>query len=157
MKIIHLITLASVALAFAPPSFAEASFTITEMCSTTSNTVGNGVVLTLEGQVAQHPERAQASGGPPGLFGALIYGPIAANPPLPWGNGSLCISPFHPGNGRYRVSLFSSSGMAQVMMDGSSAPAVFPYAPGETGYFQYLYRDTHNWNLSNAIAITMAP
>lgn len=138
-------------------AFAQAPYTSSEYCSTHANSMGPGVILTIDGIDAARPARAALTGGPAGKFGALIYGRVAAQPALPWGSGTLCISPFHPGNGRYAVTPFSPAGEVELWLNAHPQPAAFPFLPGETGYLQYLYRDTTGWNLSNALMVTMAP
>jgi hypothetical protein len=156
MKFTHSIPLAGLALLVSASSFADEPFTVTELCSTSVNSVGAGVSLALEGVQDLHPDRALLTGGPSGKFGALIYGSVATSEPIPWGNGSLCISPFHPSNGRYTVGAFSAGGAVDFDM-ASDTPGGFPFSPGESGCFQYLYRDDVGWNLSNALMVAMAP
>jgi hypothetical protein len=152
-----MISLACLPLLLAAAAPPELPYSVTEFCGTTTNTAGPGAVLILEGAISFHPERARVVGGPANKFGALIYGSAAASPPLPWGNGNLCILPFHPSSGRFQVTPFSSAGELEIPFDGNSTPALFPFNPGETACFQYLYRDTTGWNLSNALACTMNP
>ena len=157
MKTFTMISLASLPLLLAAAAPQELPYSTTEFCGTTSNTAGPGAILALEGATSYYPERARVVGGPANKFGALIYGSAAASPPMPWGNGNLCILPFHPSSGRYQVTSFSSAGELEIVFDGNNTPAVFPFSPGETACFQYLYRDTEGWNLSNALACTMNP
>lgn len=157
MNTTTMISLASLPLLIAAAAPSEVPYSVTEFCGTTSNTAGPGAVLTLEGASSYHPELARVIGGPANKFGALIFGSVAASPPLPWGNGNLCILPFHPSAGRYQVSAFSSAGELEVAFNGGGAPSAFPFSPGETACFQYLYRDTEGWNLSNALACTLNP
>ncbi|MCB9916220.1 MAG: hypothetical protein H6828_13915 [Planctomycetes bacterium] len=152
-----LLSISFVALSIASAASTQGGYTCTELCSTTTNSVGPGVVLGLDGAVGVNPERAVVTGGPSGKFGALIYGKVCAQPAIPWGNGSLCITPFHPSTGRYTVSNFSNGGTAEVFLNSAIYPQTFPFLPGETGYVQYLYRDVQGWNLSNALQVTMAP
>ena len=136
---------------------AQTPYSATELCPTQANSTGTGVVLAIDGVDADRPARARVHGGPAHKFGALIYGRVPAQPALPWGSGTLCIAPFHPGNGRYTVTPFSGTGEVEIWLNAHPQPAAFPFLPGETGYLQYQYRDTTGWNLSNALTVHMAP
>lgn len=157
MKSISLITISSLLLSIGAFSQGEGVYKAAELCATSPNSVGKGVVLTMEGGARQCPEYAILTGGPADLCGALVYGPIAANPPLPWGEGRLCIAPFHPCNGRYNVCAFTSGGEVRIELNGGYAYPQYPFRPGEMGHFQFLYRDGGTWNLSNALTVVVAP
>ena len=76
-----LLSISFVALSIASAASTQGGYTCTELCSTTTNSVGPGVVLGLDGAVGVNPERAVVTGGPSGKFGALMlwgYGIILA-------------------------------------------------------------------------------
>ena len=93
---------------------------------------------------------------PPGEFGIFLFGENPAE--LTWGNGTLCISPFHPGVVRLGVpGIVPPSGESSLFLDVNSLPPEASILAGVEGYYQCLYRDPYvgeGFNLSNAVAIT---
>lgn len=153
MKFIHHIAAASVLLSVGAFAQDPLPYKTAELCPTSVNSVGKGAVLSFVGAARAHPAVAIVSGGPSGLCGSLLYGPVVAEPPVPWGDGRLCIAPFHPNNGRFRVCGLSPDGNVRIPLEEIYSGQVYPFEFGETGYFQFVYRDKQDWNLSNAVTV----
>ena len=93
----------------------------------------------------------------PSSFGLFTCGTAPTD--VPFGNGTLCISPFEPGITKMGVRPLGQGVAALLMAD---APSAFSQcAPGSTWYFQVWYRDpaagNANFNLSDGLRVTFAP
>ena len=99
-----------------------------------------------------------ALGVPASKSGLFFYGTNTAN--LPFGNGSLLVSPFTPGLHRLPpLAVTDGFGTALHVL----APAGLPpgIAPGTTLFFQYWFRDLPGggaaFNLTDGLGVTFEP
>jgi hypothetical protein len=93
----------------------------------------------------------------PASFGMFTYGPNQTN--VPFGNGTLCISPFNPGIYRMPVQALTAPTIVLAMED---APGNFALiTPGSSWNFQFWYRDPNaggsKFNLSNGLHVDFPP
>lgn len=113
----------------------------------TTSLSNNDLTITITDAIADGP-------------GMLYYGSASAQ--VPFGSGYRCV-----GGSFVRLApiLFANSvGAATFPVDWTAAPftqSAFPPAPGALLFFQYWYRDVAGvgatFNLSNALAVTLAP
>ena len=107
---------------------------IAKRCTTSSNSVGDGALITAYGSTWISADNfvLSAQYAPPGRTGLFFYGPGEAA--LPLGGGTLCVSgPHH----RLPAVTVQPSGLAQYHVN-LSASAI---TAGSTWFFQFWYRD----------------
>ncbi|MFH1451924.1 MAG: hypothetical protein ABIF88_01980 [archaeon] len=95
------------------------------VCPGTPNSTGMVANLEQDGNVLV------ITNAPANVFGVVIYGAVSADPPIPFGQGNLCIWPFHPSNGRLQVINTSAAG--SFVYQGTNIP--------EDYYAQFWFRD----------------
>jgi len=146
-------------LLLAIPSAAQGG--ATTYCTSTPNSTGVTATLAHFGSLnlLQTSFGLASTGLPvnPTSFGLFTCGTIPTN--VPFGNGTLCISPFAPGITKMGVRPLSSNTVTFSMPD---SPAAFTQCtPGSTWYFQFWYRDPaaggSRFNLSNGLQVSFAP
>jgi hypothetical protein len=130
-------------------------------CESAPNSQGNTAIISFGGSLQLHDDtfNLQCAGAivHPASFGMFTYGPNQTN--VPFGNGTLCISPFNPGIYRMPVQALTTPTMVLAMED---APGNFALInPGSSWNFQFWYRDPNaggsKFNLSNGLHIDFAP
>ena len=93
----------------------------------------------------------------PSSFGVFTCGTIPTN--VPFGNGTLCISPFAPGITKLGVRPLSTPTVSLGIAD--SPTAFSQCTPGSTWYFQFWFRDPaaggSRFNLSDGLQVSFAP
>lgn len=114
-----------------------------QTCGTTPNSVGAGAVLKYDGHADTGLAVLHAAGVPAGHFGVMIHSPIST-PPLPWGEGTLCVQPFVSGAGMLPVIQADADGVCIMLGVPETLPGQF---------VQLWYRDPEvgTFNLSNSI------
>ena len=97
---------------------------------------------------------------PAGMLGVFFFGRNKAQ--IPFGNGTLCISPLD--HGLYTVQppvILSRSGQATALVDFRALLAGGRMADNATWSFQFWYRDPLGGgagsNLTNAVRATFCP
>ena len=111
-------------------------------CTSTTNSTGLAAKMGCAGSlsVCQNNTCLVAEGVPAGSFGLFIYGSHEAR--LPVANGTLCVSPFHPGLFRIAPAVVANASLrAELELDIPSLPAAGAITPGSTWCFQYWFRD----------------
>jgi hypothetical protein len=130
-------------------------------CESNANSQGHVALIAFGGSLQLHDNTfsLQCTGAivHPTSFGMFTYGPNQTN--TPFGNGTLCISPFNPGIYRMPVQALTAPTMVLAMED---APGNFALInPGSSWNFQFWYRDPQagnaNFNLSNGLHVDFAP
>lgn len=125
----------------------------TNYCTNVANSSGDAAWMSASG--APSPGESSfalhAMGAPPGVFGLFFHGADAFE--LPFGDGTLCVSPFAPGLVRLPVVVVGPGGHAAWTIDWD----VTDIQAGETRYFQFWFRDNAaggaGWNLSDGLAV----
>ncbi|MCB9913519.1 MAG: VCBS repeat-containing protein [Planctomycetes bacterium] len=126
----------------------------TPLCPGAVNSTGAGARLWNSGPIALAANELvlDVEGLPPGAPGVLVYG--SDGPPRTFGAGTLCLQGPHL---RFvAAATADSAGELALPVDLFAAP--FPQGPGalqpgDTGTFQFLYRDGAGRNASNALRI----
>ena len=100
---------------------------------------------------------AGITGAPALSFALLAYSPVPFAGPF--GNGTLCLSPFAPGLVRAPITRTDAAGAASIAMDFQSYGLGAAFTAGTTWYFQGIYRDTAGagnagFNTSDSVALT---
>lgn len=131
------------------------------LCATAPNSAGSGARLSLVGD-ADHGNQGLVvglTGAPANAFTVLAYSPI----PFvgPFGDGTLCLSPFAPGIIRAPAAPTDANGALAVAMDFESFGLGAAFIPGTTWYFQGIFRDVGGpggtgVNASDSVALTFA-
>jgi hypothetical protein len=114
----------------------------TTYCPSTPNSTGAPAQLFMGGtpSISANDCWLEANSCPPGEFCLFVYGQGRAQIPL--GNGTLCISPFHPGLVRIAAPLLLDvQGRAECAIDFPALPVDGLIQPGSTWCFQVWYRD----------------
>lgn len=131
-------------------------------CSSAPNSSGSAATLSVAGSLGVRANDTQllASGCPPRSSGFFLYGTHAAN--LPFADGFLCVSPFHPGLFRVPPTVVvDANGGAQTHLDFTHLPAGGEIVGGSTWCFQFWFRDRaaggSGANLSDAARVTFCP
>ncbi len=132
-----------------------------------ATSLGSGVLLTASGSASASADDLvlTGSGAPTNKAGILFMGGAQATP-VPFGDGKLCVNPGPATFCRFPVQ---SSGPTGTFVEG---PGMVAYSQGlsaachmnsgDTWYFQAWFRDPlglcgAGFNLSNALAVTIAP
>lgn len=135
-------------------------------CSTAPNSAGPGAVLEALGDpdISDNDFRIRATGGVPGNFGLVFYGPSQLQ--APFGDGFRCV-----GGLTHRVNppvQANASGILLKPISFTSGPAAMgpgQITDGSTWNFQLWYRDPigpggpggpggNGFNLSDALSVT---
>lgn len=135
-------------------------------CPAEPNSLGVAVSLSLLGSasIAADDFVLAAVGGPPGELGLFFYGP-AEQPPLPFGDGLVCVGPGRLGLFRLLpAQSFDAAATLEHTLDFDAEPAGAgpgQIEPGSTWHFQLSYRDTASlaagFNASSALRATFCP
>lgn len=132
-------------------------------CATSPNSVGDGALIDGEGSVSvsENDFTLAATATPPNEPALFIYGPSAAQ--LPFGDGTLCVSPLEPGIVRLLPpSKTDGAGAISRTVDIPSTSGVGQIVAGSTMHFQLWYRDPTGpggtgFNLSDGLRTTFLP
>ena len=130
-------------------------------CQSNANSFGTAASIGYSGSLAlaDGTFALTVTGCPPTResFGIFTYGHEQYN--VPFGNGYLCVNPFHPGI--YRMA---PKPLAPVIVVHSQAESPNDFAallPGSSWNFQFWYRDPtasgQVFNLSDALHVDFAP
>jgi len=131
-------------------------------CSTTTNSVGPGAMLSTSGptSVGQNALRFLVNSAPPNQVGALVYGANTGSGV--WGNGLRCVA--SPLQRLGPILPCDANGFLDRTIDLSVPPlGAGPYAvlPGSTWNFQYVYRDPasggFNFDTTNGVTVAFCP
>jgi YVTN family beta-propeller protein len=135
-------------------------------CPAEPNSLGVAVSLSVRGSasISTGDFVLAASGGPPGELGLFFYGP-AAQPPLPFGDGLVCVGPGRLGLFRLPPGqAFDAAAALEHALDFDVEPAGWgpgKIEPGSTWHFQLSYRDLASpgagFNASEALRVTFCP
>jgi hypothetical protein len=135
---------------------------VKNFCPGHANTTGSPATIGVWGSldIQDDDTHLWTAACPPGRLGLFIYGADSAH--LPFGDGILCISPFHPGLLRLgSVVTIDAGGHADHQVDFASLPPAGQIAAGSLWYFQLWYRDYtvggSGANLSDAVRVTFCP
>lgn len=123
----------------------NSAFVVARMALTGSPSLGGGLTL-------------YALGAPAAKSGLFFYGTQTAS--LPFGNGTLCISPFTPGLRRLPpLAVTDDFGTTSLALDPARLPP--GTAPGTTLFFQFWFRDQPAGgaasNLTDGLGVTFEP
>ena len=128
-------------------------------CTTSSNSVGSGALISANGSTGliQNDLILRADQLPPGQFGIFFYGPSQIS--VPFGNGVICVAA--GSSGLFRLSPAAFSGGAGVIthnLDISTPPMTSGLImAGSTWNFQAWYRDPvaggAMYNFSNGLEV----
>lgn len=131
----------------------------TSYCLTSPNSVGAGAMMGWTGStsLSQSDLVLRVSAVPPGQLGLFIAGDGSAQ--VPFGDGWRCV-----GGAVDRLLppvLIAADGTGSSALDFNAQPLAAKYTAGETGYFQFWYRDPAaggaGFNLSNALQAELCP
>jgi hypothetical protein len=133
------------------------------LCPPMPNSSGHAATLTASGScsVAANDLVLRAFVSPRETPGLLIYGSNTVQ--LPFGDGYLCVSPFHPGIIRLNPLVQADqAGVLSRAIDFTGLPAAGAIEPGSTWNFQFWFRDPMGpggtgFNLSNALQLEFEP
>lgn len=136
-------------------------------CSTASNSVGSGSLISSQGSIsiAANEFTLHSAGSPANKFGMFFYGPFEAQ--YPFGDGYVCVAP-GGGIGLQRLKppiVTDSNGDASQWLNFTANPA--DAGPGEilagsTWCFQLWYRDPNGpggtgFNFSDGLKASFLP
>jgi hypothetical protein len=128
-------------------------------CLTSLNSVGPGALMGWSGTtgLAASDLVLHVSGAPPAQVGLFIAGDGSAQ--VPFGDGWRCV-----GGGVERLLpplVTAADGTGSFPVEFGAPPLATKYTAGETGYFQFWYRDPAaggaGFNLSNALQALLCP
>jgi hypothetical protein len=96
--------------------------------------------------------KVQVTGLPPNQNGRLIFGTTKVLPGVPWGDGLRFVGGVIK---RLPNVTANGQGVAVVTLDFTQPPLA-GLAPGETRFFQFMYKDqaAGDFNTSDALEIT---
>lgn len=137
---------------------------VTSYCIGAPNSAGPGATLSASGSlsIADNDFSVHVAGATPGDVGLFYYGTSTTQ--VPFGDGFRCV-----GGSTFRLPpalLADATGSASRQLDFGSAPTggggAGSILPLSTWNLQYWYRDPNssgssNFNLSNALAVTLQP
>ena len=139
--------------------------TPTNVCVTTPNSVGGGMVLSYSGapSVSGEDFTLMGFGGPPGQLGIFYYGPDEIA--IPFGNGVRCIGSGFLGTYRLPVVSMDLFGDVEYTLDWGAPPIGVSgngqWIDGDTWYIQFWYRDPAaggaTFNFSDALEVEICP
>lgn len=127
-------------------------------CTSTPNSSGAAARIDFTGSrsISANDTHLTASGCPAGHAALFLYGSAPAA--IPFGGGTLCISPFTPGLFRLQpVQLVRFDGTLDLWLDIANLPPTGAITASSVWHFQVWFRDvgpgSARTNLSDAIAI----
>jgi len=131
-------------------------------CTSTPNSTGSPAYIQMTGSMTFSVADTQLTvlHAPPGNVGVFFYGKDKAQ--IPFGNGTLCISPLDHGLYTLRPPVvISRTGQADKLVDFRALLDGGRMADHSTWSFQFWYRDPEGGgsgtNLSNALRATFCP
>jgi hypothetical protein len=133
--------------------------TPTNVCSQTTNSadpIGASMAASGTPLVSRNDLVLESTGCPPRRKGLFMFSRGEAQ--IPYGDGYLCLSaPVH----RLHTLTTGTSGGAMFPLDLTNLPSGTSIEPGETWYFQLLFRDPlaggSGFNTSDALRVTFCP
>jgi hypothetical protein len=131
-------------------------------CHSKPNSTGMVADLEMTGSMSITRNDVELYSGqcPAGVWGQFFFGPHPAS--IPFGDGILCVSPFHPGLLRLpSVVQVDNSGGAEHELDLSAMASRTEFGAGQKWYFQFWYRDAKlggaGFNLSDGLMALFTP
>ncbi len=132
----------------------------TTYCTSTVNSTGGEAKISFTGSVsvAANDLTLTVSGAPTAVFGVFLQSPDAGFVPL--GSGTLCLGTQTLGF-VVRLGALQTDLLGSAFTEFDNTSPMLPQAqvlPGETWYFQFVYRDldsgTPEFNFSDGLAVT---
>jgi hypothetical protein len=131
-------------------------------CASSPNSTGHVARIGAWGSlaVADANTHLWTSACPPGSLGIFFYG--ADSVQIPFGNGTLCISPFYPGLFRLDPAVaIDAAGHAELELDFAALHPAGQIAAGSSWNFQFWFRDPFaggaGTNLTDAQRVSFCP
>lgn len=127
-------------------------------CDSTPNSTGWPAFIgcTNDFHICHNAMSLSAYSVPSNVTGMFFYGSKPAQ--IPFANGTLCVSPMHPGLFRLPPVMTGHDHTAQLKLDFKSLPAAGQITCGTSWNFQFWFRDPTaggaGSNLSDAVRIT---
>ncbi len=129
-------------------------------CTALPNSTGVSAAIDSVGSlsIAANTFTLLVQGAPPSTTGMFFYGTAQAQ--IPMGDGVLCVSAFNPGIVALQPGAAPNElGLVRKKLNFPSLSGAGIIDPGNTCYFQYMYRDktSAGFNFSDGLGVTFAP